>query len=257
MRHRHAARFVDHEAFDLAEHRRGAHAEFVAPVAISGAYDGERGFARLHHTDLSVRGVRTQEQAARQEEGVLHLTRGMVGREVERAEVMEVVLDVLRRHDFETHRGEDVEHPFEALRIPRGWLHPVTQSLERMLDIFTSMGFEVVATQDVEDDFHNFGALNFPPDHPAREMQDTFFLPGGLLLRTHTSNGQIRVMETRKPPLAIVCPGNCYRRDELSVRAAPMFSQIEGFMVDKTGRVTMAHLKGVLTEFLRAFFGPD
>src|SRR5712692_2051561 len=116
MRHRDEARFVDHEAFDLAEHRRGAHAESVAPVAISGAYDGERGFAPLHHTDLAVRGVRTQEQAARQEEGVLHLARGMVGREVERAEVMEVVLDVLRRYDFETHRGEDVEHPFEALR---------------------------------------------------------------------------------------------------------------------------------------------
>jgi phenylalanyl-tRNA synthetase alpha chain len=141
--------------------------------------------------------------------------------------------------------------------IPRGWLHPVTQSRERMLDIFVSMGFEVVETQDVEDDFHNFGALNFPPDHPAREMQDTFFLPGGMLLRTHTSNGQIRVMEQRRPPLAIVCPGNCYRRDELSVRASPMFSQIEGFMVDRTGVITMAHLKGVLSEFLRDFFGPD
>jgi len=144
-----------------------------------------------------------------------------------------------------------------GMQVPRGWLHPVTQSRERMLDIFVSMGFEVVETQDVEDDFHNFGALNFPPDHPAREMQDTFFLPGGMLLRTHTSNGQIRVMEQRKPPLAIVCPGNCYRRDELSVRASPMFSQIEGFMVDRTGVITMAHLKGVLTEFLRSFFGPD
>jgi phenylalanyl-tRNA synthetase alpha chain len=126
-----------------------------------------------------------------------------------------------------------------------------------MLDIFASMGFEVVATQDVEDDFHNFEALNFPPDHPAREMQDTFFLPGGMLLRTHTSNGQIRVMQQRKPPLAVVCPGNCYRRDELSVRASPMFGQIEGFMVDRTGRVTMAHLKGVLSEFARAFYGPQ
>jgi phenylalanyl-tRNA synthetase alpha chain len=144
-----------------------------------------------------------------------------------------------------------------GLSVPRGWLHPVTQSRERMLDIFESMGFEVVETQDVEDDFHNFGALNFPPDHPAREMQDTFFLPGGLLLRTHTSNGQIRVMQRRRPPLSIVCPGNCYRRDELSVRASPMFSQIEGFMVDRSGIITMAHLKGVLTEFLRAFFGPD
>jgi phenylalanyl-tRNA synthetase alpha chain len=144
-----------------------------------------------------------------------------------------------------------------GLHVPRGWLHPVTQSRERMLDIFVAMGFEVVETQDVEDDFHNFGALNFPPDHPAREMQDTFFIPGGLLLRTHTSNGQIRVMEKRRPPLAIVCPGNCYRRDELSVRASPMFSQIEGFMIDRAGVITMAHLKGVLTEFLRALFGPE
>ncbi|MBV8775315.1 MAG: phenylalanine--tRNA ligase subunit alpha, partial [Deltaproteobacteria bacterium] len=144
-----------------------------------------------------------------------------------------------------------------GLSVPRGWLHPVTQTRERMLDILESMGFEVVETPEVEDDFHNFGALNFPPDHPAREMQDTFFLPGGLLLRTHTSNGQIRVMERRKPPLAIVCPGNCYRPDELTVRASPMFSQIEGFMVDRAGIITMANLKGVLTEFLRAFFGPD
>jgi phenylalanyl-tRNA synthetase alpha chain len=139
--------------------------------------------------------------------------------------------------------------------LPRGRLHPVTQTIEEMLRIFRAMGFEIAATRDVEDDFHNFAALNFPPDHPAREMQDTFFLGGGLLLRTHTSNGQIRVMEARRPPLAVVCPGNCYRRDELSVRASPMFSQIEGFMVDRAGKITMAHLKGVLTEFLRAFFG--
>ncbi|HZP46541.1 MAG TPA: phenylalanine--tRNA ligase subunit alpha [Candidatus Binataceae bacterium] len=144
-----------------------------------------------------------------------------------------------------------------GLRMPRGWSHPLTQTRERMLEIFEAMGFEVVETQDLEDDFHNFGALNFPPDHPAREMQDTFFLPGGMLLRTHTSNGQIRVMERRSPPLAIVCPGNCYRRDELSVRASPMFSQIEGFMVDRAGVISMAHLKGVIAEFLRAFFGPD
>ena len=142
-----------------------------------------------------------------------------------------------------------------GIRIPRGQLHPVTQIMERMLDIFTQMGFEVVYTQDIEDDFHNFAALNFPPDHPAREMQDSFFVGADLLLRTHTSNGQIRVMEKRKPPLAVVCPGACYRRDELSVRALPMFNQIEGFMVDRTGVVTMAHLKGVIIEFLRAFYG--
>lgn len=153
--------------------------------------------------------------------------------------------------------GAGIDVTLPGRHVPRGWAHPVTQSRERMLEIFASMGFEIIETQDVEDDFHNFGALNFPPDHPAREMQDTFFLPAGLLLRTHTSNGQIRVMERRKPPLAIVCPGNCYRRDELSVRASPMFSQIEGFMVDRAGIITMAHLKGVITEFLRAFFGLD
>jgi phenylalanyl-tRNA synthetase alpha chain len=93
------------------------------------------------------------------------------------------------------------------------------------------------------------------PHHPARDMQDTFYVEGGNLLRTHTSNGQIRVMEKRRPPLAVVCPGKCYRRDDLGVRASPMFTQVEGFMIDQRGRITMAHLKGVLTEFARAFFG--
>ena len=144
-----------------------------------------------------------------------------------------------------------------GMRIPRGRIHPVTQMLERMLDIFVSMGFEIEWTQDIEDDFHNFQALNFPPDHPAREMQDTFLVDNGMLLRSHTSNGQIRVMEKRKPPLAVVCPGRCYRRDEVSVRALPMFTQIEGFMVDRAGKVTMAHLKGVLSEFIRALFGAE
>lgn len=169
-----------------------------------------------------------------------------------------VLVDAHQRAAMEralTEAAIDVTLP--GLDVPRGWRHPLTQIRERMLEIFAGMGFEIAETQDVEDDFHNFGALNFPPDHPAREMQDTFFLPGGMLLRTHTSNGQIRVMERRRPPLAVVCPGNCYRRDELSVRASPMFSQIEGFMVDRTGVITMAHLKGVLTEFLRAFFRPD
>ncbi len=153
-------------------------------------------------------------------------------------------------------REERLDVTLPGTRIPRGRLHPITQIGERMLDILVGLGFEVAATPDVEDDFHNFGALNFPPDHPARDMQDTFFLGGGLLLRTHTSNGQIRVMEQQKPPLAVVCPGNCYRPDELSVRYSPMFTQLEGFMVDRTGVITMAHLKGVLSEFVREIFGP-
>jgi phenylalanyl-tRNA synthetase alpha chain len=150
---------------------------------------------------------------------------------------------------------ERIDVTLPGMRIARGRLHPLTQVAQQMIGLFETMGFEAVATQDIDDDFHNFSALNFPPDHPAREMQDTFFLPGGRLLRTHTSNGQIHVMQSRRPPLAIICPGNCYRRDELSVRASPMFSQIEGFMVDQAGVITMAHLKGVLSEFLRGLFG--
>lgn len=142
-----------------------------------------------------------------------------------------------------------------GMRIARGRIHPITDILEKMLQIFEGMGFEVAMTQDIEDDFHNFEALNFLPHHPARDMQDTFYVEGGNLLRTHTSNGQIRVMEKRRPPLAVVCPGKCYRRDDLGVRTSPMFTQIEGFMIDQRGRITMAHLKGVLTEFAGAFFG--
>jgi len=163
-----------------------------------------------------------------------------------------------RTATMERSLSEDrIDVTLPGIRIPRGRVHPVTQIMEQMLDIFVQMGFEVVFTQDIEDDFHNFAALNFPPDHPAREMQDSFYVGDGFLLRTHTSNGQIRVMESRKPPLAVVCPGTCYRRDELSVRAAPMFHQIEGFMVDRTGVITMANLKGVLAEFARAFYGLD
>jgi phenylalanyl-tRNA synthetase alpha chain len=162
----------------------------------------------------------------------------------------------LRERELERSLAEArLDVTLRGMKIPRGRIHPVTQVMDEMLDILCEMGFEVEYTQDVEDDFHNFAALNFPPDHPARDMQDTFFLPGGLLLRTHTSNGQIRVLERRRPPLAVVCPGGCYRRDDLSVRAAPAFNQIEGFMIDRRGRVTMSHLKGVLTEFAKGFFG--
>ncbi len=179
-----------------------------------------------------------------------------IKREVE-ARVDELKERLKRRQLAESLSSARLDVTLPGMGIARGRVHPITQILERMLDIFAGMGFEIAMTQDIEDDFHNFQALNFPPDHPAREMQDTFFVGGGMMLRTHTSNGQIRVMEKRKPPLAVLCPGRCYRRDEPSVRASPMFTQLEGFMVDRRGRVTLAHLKGVLSEFLRAFFDPD
>ncbi|GBD26285.1 Phenylalanine--tRNA ligase alpha subunit [bacterium HR30] len=135
-----------------------------------------------------------------------------------------------------------------------GALHPVTQTIEEIVDIFVALGFEVATGPDIEDDYHNFTALNFPPDHPARDMQDTFFVDESYLLRTHTSPVQIRVMESRKPPLRIVVPGATYRHDD-DLTHSPMFHQIEGFLVDE--RVSMADLKGVLTYAMRELFGPE
>jgi phenylalanyl-tRNA synthetase alpha chain len=229
----------------LAELEQAASREQIETVRV-------RVLGRLGELTQIMRGIR--EIPVEQRPAIGQLINQIKGEIESRIESLQ---EVLARAAMERSLGEarlDVTLP--GMRIARGRLHPVTLMLKRMLDIFVSMGFEVAETQDVEDDFHNFAALNFPPDHPAREMQDTFFLGGGLLLRTHTSNGQIRVMEQRRPPLAVVCPGNCYRRDELSVRASPMFTQIEGFMVDRSGVITMAHLKGVLTEFARALFGP-
>ncbi|MCX8072979.1 MAG: phenylalanine--tRNA ligase subunit alpha [Candidatus Binatia bacterium] len=135
-----------------------------------------------------------------------------------------------------------------------GALHPVTQTIEEIVDIFVALGFEVATGPDIEDDYHNFTALNFPPDHPARDMQDTFFVSGEHLLRTHTSPVQIRVMESRQPPLRVVVPGATYRHDD-DLTHSPMFHQIEGFLVDE--RVSMADLKGVLTFAMRELFGAE
>jgi phenylalanyl-tRNA synthetase alpha chain len=148
----------------------------------------------------------------------------------------------------------DVTFPGRAR--PRGHVHPLRALEEEMVDHFVAMGFRVADGPEIEDDFHNFGALNFPPDHPARDMQDTLFLAAGddLLLRTHTSPVQIRVMRASKPPLRVVMPGTVYRRDELDPTHSPMFQQIEGLMVDEA--VTFADLRGVVTHFLRRLFGP-
>ena len=142
-------------------------------------------------------------------------------------------------------------------RRPRGHLHPLRQTEDDLVDIFVSMGFSVAEGPEVEDDFYNFGGLNFPPDHPARDAQDTFFLAdsGGLLLRTHTSPVQLHVMRSTPPPIRVVMPGTCYRRDDPDPTHSPMFQQIEGLLVDE--RVTFADLKGVLTTFLRRLFGSD
>ena len=135
-----------------------------------------------------------------------------------------------------------------------GGLHPVTRTIERISSLFRAIGFEVVEGPEIEDDYHNFEALNIPAHHPARAMQDTFYFPDGRLLRTHTSPVQIRVMKSRRPPLRIIAPGRVYRCDSDQTHT-PMFHQVEGLMVGEG--VSFAHLKGILYDFLRHFFEAD
>lgn len=133
-------------------------------------------------------------------------------------------------------------------------LHPVTTTLRRISKIFSGVGFQVVEGPEIEDDYHNFEALNIPAHHPARAMHDTFYFDAHTVLRTHTSPVQIRTMETEKPPLKVIAPGRVYRCDS-DITHTPMFHQVEGFLVDTD--VSFGDLKGVIFEFLRAFFEKD
>ena len=137
----------------------------------------------------------------------------------------------------------------------QGGLHPLSIVQEDLIDIFRSMGFDVVDGPEVETDYYCFEALNVPKDHPARDMQDTFYLGENLLLRTQTSAAQIRVMEGRKPPIRIVCPGRVYRADDLDATHSPIFHQMEGLVVDKG--ITMCDLKGCLEQFVHEIYGPE
>jgi len=137
----------------------------------------------------------------------------------------------------------------------RGALHPLTQMLDRSIDIFRRMGFALADGPDIEDEWHCFDALNTPPEHPARNEQDTFYLPDGRLLRTHTSTVQIRAMQAAPPPMRVIAPGACYRRDEVDATHSAQFHQIEGLYVDEN--VSVADLKGTLEFFMRELFGPE
>ncbi len=136
----------------------------------------------------------------------------------------------------------------------RGGLHPITLTLQRIEALFAQAGFAVVEGPEIEDDYHNFEALNIPPHHPARAMHDTFYFDARMLLRTHTSNVQIRAMENREPPMAVIAPGRVYRCDS-DLTHSPMFHQVEGFLVDEG--VSFADLKGILNDFLHNFFERD
>jgi len=149
---------------------------------------------------------------------------------------------------------EAVDVTLPGRRQSTGGLHPVTKTLRRIENIFTSAGFDVVQGPEIEDDYHNFEALNIPAHHPARAMHDTFYFDSGLLLRTHTSTVQVRVMENGEAPFRFICPGRVYRCDS-DLTHTPMFHQVEGMLVDE--QVTMADLKGLLVSFLRVFFEAD
>ena len=161
-------------------------------------------------------------------------------------------------------RAGTVDVTLPGREVPLGHRHPLTVIREEIEGIFTSLGFEILEGPEVEDDYHNFEALNMPPEHPARDMQDTLYLdaplrtrggPAGTLLRTHTSGMQIRYMETHEPPVRIIAPGLVYRRDTPDLTHSPMFQQVEGLLVGEG--VTMADLKGTLECFLRRLFEPD
>jgi len=146
---------------------------------------------------------------------------------------------------------ERVDVTLPGRRQSDGGLHPVSRALERMEQIFAAAGYAVVEGPEIEDDYHNFEALNIPVHHPARAMHDTFYLSNGLVLRTHTSPVQVRVMETQAPPIRVVCPGRVYRRD-YDATHSPMFHQLEGLVIDEG--IGFADLKGTVIEFLQRFF---
>ncbi|MEE8387850.1 MAG: phenylalanine--tRNA ligase subunit alpha [Acidiferrobacterales bacterium] len=154
----------------------------------------------------------------------------------------------------ETLAAEQIDVTLPGRGRASGGLHPVTRTLERLQRLFVGMGFEIADGPEIEDDFHNFEALNIPQDHPARAMHDTFYFEDGKVLRTHTSPVQIRFMENNKPPLRVIAPGRVYRCDS-DVTHTPMFHQLEGLWVDES--VSFADLKGLITEFLSQFFEKD
>ena len=148
---------------------------------------------------------------------------------------------------------EDISLP--GLEFPSGTIHPLQQTMNDIKRIFMNVGFSVAYGPEIDDDFHNFSALNFPPEHPARDMQDTFFIDPKTMLRTHTSNVQIHLMENEPPPLRYIVPGRVYRNEDISFKSYCLFHQVEGIYVDKN--VSFADHKGILEFFVKRMFGDN
>jgi len=170
-------------------------------------------------------------------------------------EAIDARRDVLEAQALKTRlASETIDVTLQGRGQQIGGLHPVTLTLRRMSALFSRIGFETVEGPEVEDDYHNFEALNIPASHPARAMHDTFYFDEHTLLRTHTSPVQVRIMESQTPPLRVIAPGRVYRCDS-DLTHAPMFHQVEGFLVDRD--VSFADLRGILYEFLKLFFEKD
>jgi phenylalanyl-tRNA synthetase alpha chain len=208
-------------------------------------YLGKKGFFTLQMKELAGLGPEQRRSVGQ----VINTAKNQFQQQLEqRKAALEAVALELRL----ANESVDVTLPGRGQTI--AGLHPVTLTLRRINKIFAGVGFQVVEGPEIEDDYHNFGALNIPAHHPARAMHDTFYFDAHTVLRTHTSPVQIRVMESQKPPLKVIAPGRVYRCDS-DLTHSPMFHQVEGFLVDS--EVSFADLKGVIYEFLRAFFEKD
>ena len=152
------------------------------------------------------------------------------------------------------YKSEKIDVTMPAKKIETGNLHPITQMRNQLIDVFAGMGFEIFEGTEIENDYYNFTALNTPKDHPARDMQDTFYLSPEYLLRTQTSAGQIHVMESKKPPIKILSPGKVFRSDDDATHS-PMFTQMEGLVVDE--KITLCDLKGMLDVFVKKIYGEN
>ena len=224
--------------------------DLVALAAVRPAHLGDRAPVLLARRELgSLPGSQRAEAGKR-----VNAARARVQ---EAFDARRAVLEAERDERVLVEEAVDVTLPFD--RTPRGARHPITQIGERIADVFVAMGYEVAEGPEAESSWLNFDALNFKKDHPARTMQDTFYLgegeQSGLVLRTHTSPVQIRALLERPPPVYVVCPGRTFRTDELDATHTPVFHQVEGLAVDEG--ITMAHLKGTLDAFARAMFGGE
>lgn len=160
-----------------------------------------------------------------------------------------------RLEELQTDEGSKLDFSLPVNKVNIGGVHPITLVINKIEEIFSQIGFTIAEGPEIEDDYHNFSALNFPPNHPARDMQDTFFVNKDFALRTHTSSVQVRVMEQEKPPIRVLCPGRVFRNEAVSARSNCFFHQIEGLYIDKN--VSFLDLKQTLYYFVKSFFGKD